>query len=142
MPRENSVVTVFKDRYGDERTIHRDKKGELKVARQGVTVVHSLMPILAVQIGKRIRDRRIAAGMSLEDLCIRAGLASATPKSRMWEIENAIRQQGVKLGTLYAIAIALGCPVHELLPTVEQAKEEAGVTLAIPTARLTTNSAT
>jgi len=38
----------------------------------------------------------------------------------MWEIENAIRKQGVMLGTLYAIAVALGIEVTELLPSNEE----------------------
>jgi hypothetical protein len=137
MPRQNTVVTEFEDRYGDTRIIHRNKKGELKVARQGTTVAHSFMAVIAVEVGKRIRERRIAAGMTLEQLCVRAGLSAAVPKTRMWEIENAIRQQGVKLGTLYAIAQALGCPIQKLLPTVEEAAETAGIELETSAPRLT-----
>lgn len=84
--------------------------------------------VAAVEIGRRIRQAREAAGMTLEELCIRSGLvANSSPKSRMWEIENAIRQQGPRLGTLYAIAHALAVPVERLLPSVKEVVECAGI---------------
>jgi transcriptional regulator with XRE-family HTH domain len=64
---------------------------------------------------------RLAQGLTLEELCLRAGLVSATPKSRMWEIENGTRKEGLRFGTLFALAHALGVEASDLLPSVAEA---------------------
>jgi len=119
MNSNNGIVATFENRYGETRVIHATRHG-LKLKRQGKTVALSMSQPIAGLIGQRIRDERQRRGWTLAELCTRSGLASPNPKSRMWEIENAIRKQGVMLGTLYAIAVALGIEVTELLPSNEE----------------------
>ena len=113
-------VAKFIDRYGDEKTIHKKKNGRLAVKRESTTPALALNRTVGRIIGGRIRERRVAAGMTLEELCIRSGLATMSPKARMWEIENSIRSEGVRLGTLYAIAAALECEVAALMPPLTE----------------------
>jgi len=49
------------------------------------------------------------------------------PKEYMWSIENAVRDNGVRIGTLFAIARALGCEVGDLLPNVSDVSQSAAV---------------
>ena len=126
--RKEEIITEFVDQYGDKRIVHRGKRGVISIKNRQSTVVHQLNRVAAVETGRRIRSRREAAGMTLEELCGRSGLvANASPKARMWEIENCIRQQGMRLGTIYAIALALCVPVHELLPSADEVANLAGV---------------
>ena len=115
------------DQFGDERVVHRVKGRRLSVKRQGNTPVHALNRAVAVALGHRIRQAREAAGLSLAELCERAGLASASPKQRMYEIERGHRRDGMRLGTLYAIAIALDMAPAELLPSPAEVSVAAGV---------------
>lgn len=116
IPQEFTVT----DKYGEERTIHQAPNGRLAVKRTEVTPALALNQELSALVGDRIKRLRLARGFSLEDLCLQAGLRSATPKQRMWEIENAGRNQGTRLGTIYAIAIALGVEATELMPSVTE----------------------
>lgn len=141
--RKPEVVAEFTDRYGDKRVVHRGKRGVLAIKNQRDTVALTMNRVAAVEIGKRIREHREAAGMTLEELCLRAGLiANASPKSRMWEIENSIRQQGLRFGTLYAISRALCVPIERFLPTTEEIAELAGVqTVILPPVLAVNNTA-
>lgn len=132
--RKPEVVAEFTDRYGDKRVVHRGKRGALAIKNNETTVALTMNRVAGVEIGKRIRRHREAAGMSLEELCLRAGLvANASPKARMWDIENSIRQQGMRFGTLYAISRALGVPIERFLPTTDEIAELAGVqTVMLP----------
>lgn len=133
--RENEVVAEFVDQYGDKRIVHRSKRShrQLQLKNNESTVSLTMNRIAGVEIGRRIRAHREAADMTLEDLCQRAGLAAnASPKARMWEIENSIRQQGVRFGTLYAISRALGVPIENFLPSTEEVAELAGIQTIIP----------
>ncbi len=65
--------------------------------------------------------------MTLAELCEKAGIVSTTPKQRMWEIENSVRHQALRIGTIYALAIALDIEVSELLPTKEVVAQKANV---------------
>jgi DNA-binding Xre family transcriptional regulator len=112
----------FEDRYGEARVIHRRNGNRFSVKKTSTTPVLALNQELSMLVGQRIRALRIDRGMGLGELCDRAGLISATPKSRMWEIENSIRKQGVRLGTLYAIAMALGVEVAALMPSVDEVR--------------------
>lgn len=126
MVQHRKIVAEFEDRYGDTRVLHKTRHG-LKLARQRSTAAW-LMTIAAGElVGRRIKIEREKKGMTLEELCVRAGLASATPKNRMWEIENNVREGGVKLGTLYAIAIALEIPVTRLLPPISKVRDKAKI---------------
>lgn len=121
-----NVVAEFKDRFGDKRVIHRNKNG-LAVRRENGTVALRLNKVVAALIGAKIRSLREAQGYTLEQLCVKAGLATTTPKSRMWEIENGVREFGVRFGTLYAVAIALNVELHALMPTIAEVMEIAPV---------------
>lgn len=107
----------FTDKWGEQRHIYKHHNGTLHVRNTRQTVSRHLNQIVARMMGARIKAKRLERGFSLEELCLRAGLASQTPKSRMWEIENAIRKEGVQMGTLHALAIALECPIYDLLPS-------------------------
>jgi hypothetical protein len=49
----------------------------------------------------------------------------------MWEIENGVRKEGVRFGTLYAIAIALDVEVSDLIPTRAEVVELAPVEVVV-----------
>lgn len=128
MPKPKQIVTTFEDRFGDVRRIYRESpRSALKLAKLSDTVSHKMNRVCAVLIGQRIKEKRVAAFMTLEALCLRAGLKAANPKTRMWEIENSIREEGLRMGTLFALAHALGCEAIDLLPTVAEVAEMAGV---------------
>lgn len=127
---------TFTDKYGDARAIHRTRHG-LQVKRTNLTPVIKLNQAMAALVGDRIRALRIERGYGLAELCERAGIVSATPKSRMWELENAVRKEGMRLGTLYALAIALDVEVCELLPTTDEVRKIVALETA-PQTRLVT----
>lgn len=126
---KGQIVASFIDKYGETRHLRQSGKRRIQVAKNTDTVSHKMNRVAASMIGSRIKECRLAAGLTLEELCVRAGLVSATPKSRMWEIENAIRQEGMRMGTLFALAHALNCEVGDLLPTVSAVSEMAGVSV-------------
>ncbi len=108
---------IFTDKYGEQRVIHKAPNG-WQAKREKLTPALLLNRSIAGLIGRRVRALRRSRSMTLAELCLAAGLVSATPKSRMWEIENAVRPDGIRLGTLYALAIALGVEATELLAPV------------------------
>lgn len=120
-------VAEFENRYGEKKVIHVTRSG-LRVRNNRSTVALELNRKIAVIVGQKIKDRRLELGLSLEEACIRSGLSSTTPKSRMWEIENCQAQQGLKLGTLYALAIGLETTPDKLLPSLEDVLDETNVT--------------
>jgi transcriptional regulator with XRE-family HTH domain len=134
----------FVDQYGDTRTIYRQSGNALRVKKKSDTVSHVLNRVAAEVMGDRIKARRIAAGLTLDGLLQKAGLAAGAGqgKARMYEIETASRHrngtgrqaQGVRFGTLYALAIALECEVSDLLPSAREVAERAGVALIVPNA--------
>ena len=85
-------------------------------------IIAELGDSLACFIGMSIKKEREAKGMTLKELAIKAGLSNQNPKQRMWEIENDMRGWGIRIGTLYAIAIALNVEPAFLLPTLEDIK--------------------
>lgn len=125
----------YKDRFGDDRVIRKTRRGWQK-KRTRRTPALAFCRAIAAPIGAEIGRRRRAAGLTLKELCETAGLAGESPKSRMWAIENATRTQGIRLGTIYAIASALGVEATDLMPTVREASEAAGVEFAEITPRL------
>lgn len=127
--RRGEALVDFTDQYGEKRTIHRLKGSTLAVKRVGNTPALAMGRAAAVLMGLRIRAARQAAGMSLADLCMRAGLSAAPGhhKHRMYEIEKGARRLGVQIGTLYAIALALDVPVSDLLPSVDEIAKAADV---------------
>lgn len=123
----NEIVGSFSDKYGNDVLVHRPKGRRLRVLKDMNTAPLRMNRVASVLIGQRIKERRTAQGMSLEQLSMLAGLASQTPKAYMWSIENATRDHGVRIGTLFAIARALKCEVADLLPTVGDVSSCAGV---------------
>lgn len=132
----------FVDQYGENRTIYRQKGNALRVKKRDDTVSHILNRVAAEMMGERIKQKRIERGLTLDELLTKAGLAAGPGqgKQRMWEIENAGRNrarphsnfQGVRFGTLYALAIALECEAAELMPTAKEVADRAGVALVVP----------
>lgn len=123
------IVGEYEDRFGDKRTIHKTRHG-LQVLRKRRTVILDLSMALGPMIGERIRAARIAAGMSMSELARKAGLATldaTNAKHRTYEIEKGSRRYGVRIGTLYAIAAALGVSPADLLPNSEDVMKAAGV---------------
>lgn len=121
-------VARFVDGYGDERIIHRGKKGRrLSVFNGPGTPQQQINRAVAVLLGQAIRVRRQKLGLSMRELSVRAGLVNVSPKQYISSIERASRQEGVRLGTLYALASALECEAGDLLPTVSDACQAAGI---------------
>ena len=127
----------FVDQYGEKRTIYRQRGQALRVKKRKDSVSHLLNRAAAKLTGQRIKAARLAAGMSLDELHDKAGLTAAPglSKQRMYEIENAGKNHrgsnanGVRFGTLYALAIALECDAADLLPTKAEVMREAGLGL-------------
>jgi len=113
----------FTDKYGDERVIRRGPSGPWKLKKASETPALTINQAITGLIAERIKALREVRGYTLAELATRAGLVSGTPKERMWEIENAKRGQGVRLGTLYAIAIALDVDICAILPPVSEARK-------------------
>jgi DNA-binding XRE family transcriptional regulator len=121
---QRSAVPVegveFTDRYGDTRVIHHNQSanGPLRVKRTSVTPALALNGVVAKRLGENVRALRVERGYTQLELAERAGLRGG--KQTMWQIENALRGMGVRLGTLYVLAAALDVEVSALLPSVSE----------------------
>ena len=122
-----TVVAEFEDKYGETKKICQIGRRRFAIAKNKDTVITLLNREAAVLIGQKIKDRRVQCGLTLAELCEQAGLVSSFPKQRMWEIENSIRKNGLRMGTLFALASALDCEATDLMPTVEDVRDLAGV---------------
>lgn len=118
-------VATFVDNYGELRVIHRKQGRRLSVFNGGDTPALRMNRAAAILIGKNIKAKRLEHKMSQKLLCQKAGLVNVNPKQCIHSLENAKRQGGSRMGTLYAIAFALECEVSELLPSVEAVLEYA-----------------
>jgi hypothetical protein len=58
--------------------------------------------------------------MTMRELSVRAGLHNVNPKQYIHGIESAKQSRGVRMGTLYALAHALGLNPSDLLPTTDE----------------------
>lgn len=122
--RPRNTVAEFVDKYGERRTIHRPKGRALRVAKNtGDTPTEVFGRAVAILLGQRVKARRLALGLSQRDLCVRAGMADVSPKQRIHAIENATRGQGIRLGTLYVLALALECELENLLPSLSEVRQ-------------------
>lgn len=117
-------VAQYVDKYGDTRTIHKTPNG-LRVKNKRKTPVLAMNPVVSEMVGERVRELRLERGLSLEQLATLAGMGTGHPKERMWQIENATRGAGVRMGTLYALAMALGVEATDLLPSTERVRKMA-----------------
>ena len=113
-----NVIAKFVDQYGEEQIIHRAKGRRLSIFKGGKTPALALNRAAVQMIGDRIKERRLKSGLTMKQLCQRAGLVSQSPKQYIWSIENALRMQGMRMGTLYALAYALECEPSDLMPSV------------------------
>lgn len=119
---QRSAVPVegvqFTDRYGETRTIHHNQSpgGPLRVKRVGTTPALALNRPVAERLGTRVKELRVARGWSMTELAERSGLRG--DKQTIYAIETAMRGQGVRLGTLYALAMAFDVEAADLLPAV------------------------
>lgn len=125
-------VAQFVNDLGETRVIHRPKgktRASLRLLKETDSVTHRLNRAAAILTGQRIKARRTEIGMTLEQLGVRAGLKANPVKVYVFSIERAARREGVRFGTLYAIALALDCQVWDLLPTTDDVRDAAGVVL-------------
>jgi hypothetical protein len=122
-----NVIATYTDDFGEERAIHRPKGSGLRVAKNSDTPVHRMNRAAAILIGQRIRAARLAAQMTMQELGERAGLKNANQKAYVNALEKATRHEGMRLGTLFALATALDLEVSALLPTTAEVRAGAGV---------------
>ncbi len=125
--RSRGVIATFKDKYGHERTIHKAQDGKLALMN-GSTVIIELTNAAGPLVGKRIRATREGLCMGRTELALKAGFSGDRRfiKNRIAEIEHG-KRGGVKLGTLYALALVLGCHLEDLLPTPAEVLEASNV---------------
>lgn len=125
MNRHPKIVAEFINEYEEKRVIHRDPRGRLCLRRNRELPAQALSKAVSSYAGAKIRDERRAQGISLEELAKRAGLTPT--KQRMREIEVNQRSSGMRIGTLYCLARALGKQPWDFLPDTDAAFESAGV---------------
>lgn len=118
------VIAEFIDEYDEKRIIHKGRNGVLRMKRFRETVGQSLSKAVGGIAGKNIRRLRKERGLTMVELARRAGLTPT--KQRMKEVEDN-GSSGLRIGTLYAIAGALGVGVGDLLPSVPEAFRHAEV---------------
>ena len=126
MHRKANIVASFQDKYEEERHIQLTGRKRLTIARDATTT-ERMNDVIAPIIGRNIRAKRRASGMTMQELAIRANLKAAWPKQRMKEIEENTRGTGIKMGTLYAIAYALDCDPQDLMPDIHDVAKLARV---------------
>jgi DNA-binding Xre family transcriptional regulator len=126
MNRKPRVLAKFTDDFGDKRTVHRKPNGALAVRREGLTPSLAMTHVAASHVGRRIRELRKSREWTMMQLATRSGIRGG--KQQVRAIEEAANG-GVRLGTLYCIASALGVGVADLLPSQDQVMEEAEVYL-------------
>jgi len=123
--RRRPVLVDFVDQFGEKQVIHRTH-GRLGIRRKSDTVCLTMTKVVGRVVGERIREERLKAGLSMEQLALRAGLTGG--KQGIYQIEQAMNT-GIRLGTLYALAAALGVSPFSLLPPVSMVLEQAGATM-------------
>lgn len=124
-----AVVAEFIDEYGEKQTIHRPKGRRLSVFKGLNTPVLRMNRAIAELMGARIKARRLELGLSLKEVAYRAGMQTVSPKQYIHRIENPLshRKEGIRMGTLYALAYALECGPQDLLPSAYEVMALAGV---------------
>lgn len=121
-------VASYTDAYGEERVIHAPKGGRrLSVAKNSDTPVARMNRAAAILLGQRLRERRLAMGLTMQEVGERAGLRNANQKAYVNSLEKATRAEGMRLGTLYALASALECDPADLMPARSEVMRGAGV---------------
>lgn len=121
------VIATYEDKFGEKRVVHKSTDGQLRIKRQMQSPGARMNKVTSRLIGARIKAKRIERGLTLQELALRCGMGTGNPKERMWAIENATRNEGTKMGTLFVIAIALEVEATDLLPSVAEVAAAAGV---------------
>lgn len=135
MNTNSNIIATFQDRFGEERKIHSTRHG-LKVQRNTPTPCQVISQKACDYIGEKIRHYRTLKGLSGEQLAMRAALSTgSSPKQRMYEIEKNKRGIGLRMGTIYQIAIALDVSISDLLPSNDWVVENCGI-IVKPEARV------
>lgn len=134
------TIGIFTDEYGEERVVRRLRKGKVAVARQRTRPAIALTKSIGEYVGQRVREERLKRHLTANDLAEMAGLTGG--KQRIFWIENCM-DNGVRIGTVYALAYALDLQPQDLLPPLDWALEAAGVVnesrskaLGVPAAKL------
>lgn len=125
----NKEAKIF-NRYGEEQVLRKTRKG-WTVKRENTTPIIKMNRVISSYIGKRVKQFRTKKGLTMQQLGIFAGMIG-DPKHRIWAIENNTRGEGIRFGSLYALAVALDCEVYELLPKKKEVIELAKFSIATP----------
>jgi hypothetical protein len=112
-------IAEYEDKYGERKIIWLTRGG-LRVKRNSSTLILELNPVVGKILSENLKKRRLQLGLTLKEAALRCGIVAGDPKSRMWEIENNLAKQGIRFGTLYALALGFETEVSKLLPTVNQ----------------------
>jgi transcriptional regulator with XRE-family HTH domain len=72
-------------------------------------------------VGERVAKLRKARGWTRPELATFAGITGH--QQRIYEIERAKRKHGLRMGTLYALALALGVEPCDLLPKARDVRD-------------------
>lgn len=120
--RRGATIAKVVDQFGEERTIYRQKgMKDLRIKNTGTTTILAYNRVAAQLIAARIKQLRLAKGMTMLQLSEAMG-QKAPSKQRIYEVENCVRKAGFRIGTLYAIAMALNVEIVDLMPTNEATK--------------------
>lgn len=123
---------TFVNEFGEKQALHWSRNNNKFVVKQEPRTIPRLITMAINQlIGQKIRAARQAAGMTGKQVAEKAGIASGrTAKCRMYEIEKGRtykRTYGIKMGTLYAIAYAIGITPDQLLPDIKDVLKLANI---------------
>lgn len=124
MNRRPRIIAEFIDEYEERQVVHKDARGAIRIMRNREIPALEVSKAIGRLAGGRIRAERIRQHLSLRELAVRAGLTPS--KQRMREIESSSRY-GMRIGTLYCLAHALGKQPWDFLPEMSEALKEAGV---------------
>lgn len=113
-------VAQFIDKVGEQREIIVGHNRRLRVKNHQDSLTNLLATATARLIGQRIRLARQAVSMSASGLAQRIGVEGGNPKNQICNLEKQFRNHGIKTGTIYAVALAVGIEPHELLPSLRE----------------------
>lgn len=113
--RRGATIAKVTDQYGDERIIYRQRgMRDLRIKNTKSTFALVCNRIAADFISKEISRLRKESGMTMEQFAEKAQIKGG--KQRVYEIESNARKDGLRMGTLFAVANALGVDAKDLMP--------------------------
>lgn len=113
-------IASFIDKVGEEREIIVGHNRRLRVKNIQESLTNLLATASSRLIGERIRTARQAVNMTAEELAHRIGITDGSPKNQICALEKQFRRHGIKTGTIYSIAFALGLQANELIPSMRE----------------------